>query len=148
MPHKTIHHVLTHQAAETSLAGCLAARDNKLPVKGERGPCLSVSLQNVCVAVCVTGSMCECEMWAERRDSWGCAALSDFSHFFLIWRCCFPVLRGGNSYACLWLCSFGCSGTFWTVAEKSLYSEDRWFSALNNAQLPFDVTGKKNWVWS
>lgn len=101
MPHKTIHHVLTHQAGETSLAGCLAARDNKLRVKGERRLCPSVSLQYVYIDVCVTGSMCECE------EKWGTESLGAMQHcterslfsseYFLkvlLWP--FPVLRGGT----------------------------------------------------
>ena len=59
MAHKTIRHVLTHWARETSLASCLAARDNRLPVlvpvEGERRLC------STCVCIYTTDYMCECE---------------------------------------------------------------------------------------
>lgn len=101
MPHKTIHHVWTHQALETSLAGCLAARDNRLPVKGERRLCPSVSLQYVYIHVCATGSMCEYE---ERGGTKSLGAVQHWDDCFfsllsseyylkvLVWP--FPVLRG------------------------------------------------------
>lgn len=131
MAHKTIRHVLTHWAEETSLASCLAARDNRppvlVPVKMRRTqamllPCVCLCMHMLSLRTCAN---------AKREKGlclWGqCSSeMTDLSYSFplplcvllniryVIWRCCFDpfLLRGGNSLRePVALYSFGCRGT-------------------------------------
>lgn len=149
MAQKTIRHVLTHWARETSLASCWAARDNRLPVlvsvKGKgRLFCMCVYIPRTpCVWACL-----HVRMWEERRAcvSGGCAALrwlfsltSSASPCFakhqkcylkvLLWP--FPAPRGK-------LFTRGAL-QFWvqwhtpTVTEESLNAKDTRLTGLNKA---------------
>lgn len=91
MAHKTIHHVLTHWARETSLSSCLAARDNKPPVLGpvERRTqamllpsvclCMHMLSLRTCVNVKREKGLC---LWGQCSSE-----MTDLSYFFPLPRC-------------------------------------------------------------
>lgn len=138
MPHKTIHHVLTHRGGETSLASCLAARDNRPPV-----PCCCPCM---CLYTCVPLTPCANVRREEGLCLWGEMAV--LSHSFplthrvlvhatnVIWRCCtdHSLLQGGNSLCTPVAHRFGCSGKLATVTAASLCSKDTQLLSLNDAQ--------------
>lgn len=157
MPHKTIHHVLTQRAGETSLAGCLAARDNRLPVEGERRPCPAGSLQ--LVYTCVSLTPCAN---VTREEGLGLLRLCStemtvLSHFFpltrrvllntrnVIWRCCSDrfLLQGGKLFKHAW----SSSAVFFTysVTEESLYFKEHFLLCLLMSQKKKMIFWVKNW---
>lgn len=136
MAHKAICHVLTHWATETSLASCLAARDNRLPVlvpvpvDGECRLCCCPCMC-MCVCACVNvrreQGVCLWVLWAVKwlNSLTSSFCLSVFCIRNVIWRCCSdPFLhRGGNSlHKPVALYSSGYTVAP-TVTEQSLYSQ-------------------------
>lgn len=135
MAHKAICHVLTHWAGETSLASCLAARDNRLPVpvEGEHRLCCRCCVYMcIPVHVCATDSMSLSACANVRSEEGLClwelfsSEVPVLSHFFLppvrvllntrnvIWRCCSDplLLRGGKAFTqARGAPRFWCSGT-------------------------------------
>lgn len=134
---------MTHLARETSLASCLAARDNRLPVplEGESRPCCCS--ERVCVCVC------ECEERGgtmspgavQQWDDCSLSLLPSASPCFAKHQKCYlkvllwpiPAPRGHSLNKPVALNSFR------AVAHNSdrgdtLYSKDTQFSAQNDVQ--------------
>lgn len=87
MAHKTICHVLTHWATETSSTSCLAARDNILPVPADG-----------CAAVAVSLCVCAVIKWLNSftPSPWPLYVLLHTKK--VIWRHCFdPFLHWGRN---------------------------------------------------
>lgn len=158
-----------HSGRETSLASCLAARDNKLtmlvPIVENTG-FAAAPRSYVCVCVRLRHTS-ECVYTCEREEREGSVSLGavqqrNDSHFFrlplrvlpntrnVIWRCCSDPFScsEGQTLSVSWWCSTVL--VQWhtpMVTEKSLYSKDTRLPAPNKAPpnywCPADVTEKR-----